>query len=195
MKVIDISMTIRPDMEMYPGEPGPVITRISKLESGDPYNVSQLTLGTHTGTHVDPPLHFIEGGAGIDDMPMDMLVGPARVIDLSHSTNDIGPEDIGVVEPGEIVLLKGKNGGIRLTTTAAQYLVDSSVKTVGTDALSIGTTGEEYEVHTMLLGADIAVIEGLVLSAVEAGQYLFACLPLKVEHGDGGPARAILIKK
>ncbi|MCL7475950.1 MAG: cyclase family protein [ANME-2 cluster archaeon] len=195
MKVIDISMTIRPDMEMYPGEPGPVITRISKLESGDPYNVSQLTLGTHTGTHVDPPLHFIEGGAGIDDMPMDMLVGPARVIDLSHSTNDIGPEDVGVVEPGEIVLLKGKNGGIRLTTAAAQYLVDSSVKTVGTDALSIGTTGEEYEVHTMLLGADITVIEGLVLSAVEAGQYLFACLPLKVEHGDGGPARAILIKK
>ncbi|MDF1532584.1 MAG: cyclase family protein [ANME-2 cluster archaeon] len=195
MKVIDISMTIRPDMEMYPGEPGPVITRISKLESGDPYNVSQLTLGTHTGTHVDPPLHFIEGGAGIDDMPMDMLVGPARVIDLSHSTNDIGPEDVGVVEPGEIVLLKGKNGGIRLTTAAAQYLVDSSVKTVGTDALSIGTTGEEYEVHTMLLGADITVIEGLVLSAVEAGPYLFACLPLKVEHGDGGPARAILIKK
>ncbi|MBW6518314.1 MAG: cyclase family protein [ANME-2 cluster archaeon] len=195
MKVIDISMTIRPDMEMYPGEPGPVITRISKLESGDPYNVSQLTLGTHTGTHVDPPLHFIEGGAGIDDMPMDMLVGSARVIDLSHIRNDIGPADIGYVEPGEIVLLKGKNSGIRLTTAAAQYLVDSSVKTVGTDALSIGTTGEEYEVHTMLLSADIAVIEGLVLSAVEAGQYLFVCLPLKVEHGDGGPARAILIKK
>ncbi|MCL7413527.1 MAG: cyclase family protein [ANME-2 cluster archaeon] len=195
MKVIDISMTLSPGMEMYPGEPGPVITRMSKLESGDLYNVSQLTLGTHTGTHVDPPLHCIEGGAGIDDMPMDMLVGPARVVDLSHIRKDVEPHDIGNVEPGEIVLLKGKKGGVRLTTASAQYLMDKGIKTVGTDALSIGASGEEYEVHTVLLGADIAVIEGLVLSAVEAGQYLFVCLPLKVAAVDGGPARAILIEQ
>ena len=195
MKIIDISMTISPDMEMYPGEPGPVITRISKLESGDQYNVSQLTLGTHTGTHVDPPLHFIEGGAGIDDMPLDMLVGPARVIDLSHIRNSIESVDIGDVEPGEILLLKGKKGGVRLTTEAAQYLMDNGIKTVGTDALSIGAAGEEYEVHTVLLGANIAVVEGLVLSAVKAGKYLFVCLPLKVTTGDGGPARVVLIEQ
>lgn len=195
MKVIDISMTISPDMEMYPGEPAPVITRISKLESGDKYNVSQLILGTHTGTHVDPPLHFIEGGAGIDDMPLDRLVGPARVIDLSHIRNDIEPTDIGNVEPGEILLLKGKKGGVRLTTAAAQYLMDNGIKTVGTDALSIGAAREENEVHILLLGADIAVVEGLVLSDVEAGQYLFVCLPLKVATGDGGPARVVLIEQ
>jgi arylformamidase len=195
MKVIDISMTISPDMEMYPGEPGPVITRISKLESGDQYNVSQLTLGTHTGTHVDPPLHFIEGGAGIDDMPLEMLVGPARVIDLSYIRNSIESVDIGDVEPGEILLLKGKKGGVRLTTEAAQYLMDNGIKTVGTDALSIGAAGEEYEVHTVLLGANIAVVEGLVLSAVKAGKYLFVCLPLKVTTGDGGPARVVLIEQ
>lgn len=195
MKVIDISMTLSPDTEMYPGEPGPVITRISTLENGDPYNVSQLTLSTHTGTHVDPPLHFIMGGTGIDDMPMDMLVGPARVVDLSQLRNDIEPYNIGNVEPGEIVLLKGRNDGVRLTAAAAQYLIDKGIKTVGTDALSIGAAGEEYEVHTVLLGGDIAVIEGLVLSAVEAGQYLLVCLPLKVAKGDGGPARAVLIEQ
>ncbi|MCK4938281.1 MAG: cyclase family protein [Methanosarcinales archaeon] len=195
MNVIDISMTISPDMEMYPGDPGPVITRISKLEDGDQYNISQLTLGTHTGTHVDPPLHFFESGAGIDDMPLDMLVGPARVIDLSHIRNSIEPVDIGDVKFGEILLLKGKKGGVRLTTASAQYLMDNGIKTVGTDALSIGADGEEYEVHTLLLGADIAVVEGLVLSDVEAGQYLFVCLPLKVAAGDGGPARVVLIEQ
>ena len=195
MKVIDISMTISPDMEMYPGEPGPVITRISMLESGDLYNVSQLTLGTHTGTHVDPPLHFIEGGAGIDDMPLDMLVGPARVVDLSHIKGNIAPGDLGDAKLDEIILFKGARGGARLTAAAAQYLVDNGIKTVGTDALSIGAAGDEYEVHHILLGVGIAVVEGLLLSDVDAGGYLFVCLPLKLAHGDGGLARAVLIQE
>ncbi|MCL7415332.1 MAG: cyclase family protein [ANME-2 cluster archaeon] len=195
MKVIDISMTIQPDMEMYPGEPGPIITRMSLLERGDLYNVSTLTLGTHTGTHVDPPLHFINGGPGIDEMPLDMLVGPARIIDVSLVKGTIGPNDIGLLEPDEIIVLKGARGGARLTTAAAQYLADNNIRTVGTDALSIGAGDEEYDVHNVLLGAGIAVVEGLVLVGVKPGEYLFACLPLKIGQGDGGPARAVLIKE
>ncbi|MCD4816764.1 MAG: cyclase family protein, partial [Methanosarcinales archaeon] len=83
MKVIDISRTIQADMEMYPGDAGPQVTKVSGLDEGDSYNTSRITLGTHTGTHVDPPLHLIRDGAGIDRLPMNTLVGNARVLDLS----------------------------------------------------------------------------------------------------------------
>jgi len=216
MKVIDISRTIHPDMEMYPGDAGPQITKVSGLDEGDSYNISRITLGTHTGTHVDPPLHLIRDGAGIDRLPMNTLVGNARVLDLSSINRPIEAGDIGPLEAGEIILLKGgPNGsdssdssgdsdgsdgpgvscGACLTAACARYLVDIVIKTIGTDAISIGAIDEEYEVHHILLDAGIVVIEGLKMTDVEAGDYLLVCLPLKIANGDGGPARAVLIKE
>lgn len=191
MKVIDISMTIHGNMETYPGDAAPRITRIT----GEQYNVSKIILGTHTGTHVDPPLHYINDGIGIDRLPLDMLVGPARILDVSNIDSPINPADIGSLEKNEIILLKGSEGGARLTKKGAQYLVKKNIKSVGTDALSMGASGEEYEVHTILLGSGIVIIEGLDLSNVEAGKYFFICLPLKIADGDGGPARAVLISE
>ncbi|MCD4840885.1 MAG: cyclase family protein [Methanosarcinales archaeon] len=227
MKVIDISRTIQADMEMYPGDAGPQITKVSGLDEGDSYNTSRITLGTHTGTHVDPPLHLIRDGAGIDRLPMNTLVGNARVLDLSSIDRPIEASDIGPLETGEIILLKGGPGdsdgsggwgdsgdlgvsdgsvdsdssagpgpsrGACLTAACARYLVDIGIKTIGTDAISIGTLNEEYEVHHTLLDAGIVVIEGLEMPDVEAGDYFLVCLPLKIANGDGGPARAVLIK-
>ena len=222
MKIIDISRTIQADMEMYPGDAGPHITKISGLDEGDSYNISRITLGTHTGTHVDPPLHLIRDGAGMDSVPMNTLVGNARVLDLSSINWPIEAGDIGPLEAGEIILLKGgPNGsdssdssgdssdlgdsdgsdgpgvscGACLTAACARYLVDIGIKTIGTDATSIGAIDEEYEVHHTLLDAGIVVIEGLKMTDVEAGDYLLVCLPLKIANGDGGPARAVLIKE
>ncbi len=107
MKIIDISRTIHPEMEMYPGDAGPQITKVSGLDEGDSYNISRITLGTHTGTHVDPPLHLIRDGAGMDGVPLDNLVGNARVLDLSSINRPIEAGDIGPLEAGEIILLKG----------------------------------------------------------------------------------------
>jgi arylformamidase len=228
MKVIDISRTIQADMEMYPGDAGPQITKVSWLDEGDSYNTSCITLGTHTGTHVDPPLHLIRDGAGIDRLPMNTLVGNARVLDLSSIDRPIEASDIGPLETGEIILLKGGPGdsdgsggwgdsgdlgvsdgsadsdssggpgascGAYLSAACARYLVDIGIKTIGTDAISIGVLDEEYEVHHSLLDAGIVVIEGLEMPDVEAGHYFLVCLPLKIANGDGGPARAVLIKE
>lgn len=204
MKVIDISRTIQADMEMYPGDAGPQITKVSGLDEGDSYNTSRITLGTHTGTHVDPPLHLIRDRAGIDRLPMNTLVGNARVLDLSSINRPIEAGDIGPLEAGEIILLKGGPGGSAgpgasrgayLSAACARYLVDIGIKTIGTDAISIGALDEEYEVHHTLLDAGIVVIEGLEMPDVEAGHYFLVCLPLKIANGDGGPARAVLIKE
>lgn len=231
MKMIDISRTIQADMEMYPGDTGPQITKVSGLDEGDSYNISRITLGTHTGTHVDPPLHLIRDGAGIDSLPMNTLVGNARVLDLFSINRPIEASDIGPLEAGEIILLKGGSGdsngsdgpggsedlgdlgvsdgsadsggsgcpgatcGACLTAACARYLVDIGIKTIGTDAISIGALDEEYEVHHTLLDAGIVVIEGLKMPDVEAGDYFLVCLPLKIANGDGGPARAVLIKE
>ena len=231
MKVIDISRTIQADMEMYPGDAGPQITKVSGLDEGDSYNISRITLGTHTGTHVDPPLHLIRDGAGIDGVPLDNLVGNARVLDLSSINRPIEASDIGPLEAGGIILLKGgsvnsdssgSSGGTGdsdgsgdlggsgnsdssdgqgiscgacLTAACARYLVDIGIKTIGTDAISIGALDEEYEVHHTLLDAGIVVIEGLEMTDVETGDYFLVCLPLKIANGDGGPARAVLIKE
>ena len=226
MKIIDISRTIQADMEMYPGDAGPQITKVSGLDE-DSYNISRITLGTHTGTHVDPPLHLICGGAGIDRLSMNTLVGNARVLDLSSINRPIEASDIGSLDSGEIILLKGDRGdsgdkfdrllpgpaalcdpgdldgsggpgassGACLTAACARYLVDIGIKTIGTNAISIGAPDEEYEVHHRLLDAGIVVIEGLEMPDVEAGDYFLVCLPLKIADGDGGPARAVLIKE
>ncbi|KAF5422815.1 MAG: arylformamidase [Candidatus Methanocomedens sp.] len=204
MKVIDISRTIQADMEMYPGDAGPQVTKVSGLDEGDSYNISCITLGTHTGTHVDPPLHLIRDGPGIDRLPMNTLVGNARVLDLSSINRPIEAGDIGPLEAGEIILLKGGPGGsgcpgascgAYLSAACARYLVDIGIRTIGTDAISIGALDEEYEVHHTLLDAGIVVIEGLEMPDVEAGDYFLVCLPLKIANGDGGPARAVLIKE
>jgi len=209
---------------MYLGDAGPKITKVSGLDDGDSYNISRITLGTHTGTHVDPPLHLIHDGAGIDMLPMNTLVGSARVLDLSSINRPIEASDIGPLEAGDIILLKGVSSdrgdefdplllgtaplcdpggsgcqapscGACLTAACARYLVDTGIKTIGTDAISIGAPDEEYEVHHTLLDAGIVVIEGLEMADVKAGDYFLVCLPLKIANGDGGPARAVLIKE
>jgi len=160
MKVIDISMTISSDMEMFPGDPPPVVTGISQLKSGDRYNISWLQIATHTGTHIDPPLHLITEGTGIDKLPLELLAGPARVLDMSDIDRPIEAVDISQhtqhTKEG-ILLLKGAPCGASLTKEGAQYLVDNSIRTIGTDALSIGAKDEEYEVHQRLLNANIAI--------------------------------------
>jgi arylformamidase len=191
MKVIDISMTIHPEMEIYNGDVAPKIARISRIEDGDSYNVSSITMGSHTGTHVDPPLHSFLNKTGIDELPLQGLVGPARVIDISGLNRPIEVHDPGSLENVEIILLKGQKA--HLTIKGALFLIENNVRTIGTEALSIAAGEVETEVHRILLGAEIIIIEGLDLLNVDEGDYFLVCLPLKIAGCDGAPARAVLI--
>ena len=203
---IDVSVPLRSGMVRWPDNPPVEIERTLDVERGDVATVSRISMGSHTGTHMDAPLHFVRGGDGLDRMPLDATVGPARVIGIedpvSVKREELEPYGIG---RGERVLFKTRNSARRwwaedfmedfvyVSEGAALYLAEIGVRTVGVDYLSVGGFFEDgVETHQALLGAEIWVIEGLNLSEVEPGEHELICLPLKVEDGDGAPARAIL---
>ncbi len=203
---IDISLTIHPGMPYWPDNPPVNIEPSQCLAHGDVCNVSKLTIGTHTGTHVDGINHFIKGGMGIDRMPLEATIGKARVIEIKDPQQikvaEIEPHNI---QAGERILFKTINSDralksaqfvedfVHISTGAAQYLAEKKVRTVGVDYLSVGGyQGNVVEVHHALLGSGIWAIEGLDLSQVEPGEYELICLPIKLKDGDGGLARAIL---
>ncbi len=203
---IDISVPLRNGMVHWPGDAGFRAERVRDMVDGDACNLSRVSMGMHTGTHIDAPLHFIHDGAAIDRMPLDATIGPARVLQI---------EDAGSIEPaelkrhdirsGERLLFKTRNSTrawqtdefvtdyVHVSLDAARFLVERKVRTVGIDYLSVGGYERDgNEVHRMLLGAGIWLIEGLNLAAVTPGDYELICLPLRYENGDGAPARAVL---
>ncbi|HEU4356001.1 MAG TPA: cyclase family protein [Actinomycetota bacterium] len=210
MNIHDVSLPIGPDLPIWPGNPPVEIRANQRIIDGDPANVSELRLGTHTGTHVDPPLHFLEGEAGIDRVALDALVGPCDVVDARGLPGPLGPEELEPLIPAgaERVLLRTDNSELwrrlpipfpaaytALSAAGAAFLVRAGVRLVGTDFLSIETRGAPgHPVHTALLGAGVVIVEGLDLSAVEPGRYTLVVLPLRLVDGDGSPARAVLIE-
>ena len=205
---IDVSVPLRSGMVHWPDNPPVRIERMLDMERGDAANVSLISLGAHTGTHMDAPVHFVRGGEGMDRMPLDATVGRARVVGIQDPTS-IKPDELRPLglAPGERVLFKTLNSArvwqtdefvedfVYVSQEAARYLVECGVRTVGVDYLSVGGFHKDgVETHEALLGAGIWVIEGLDLSEVEPGEYELICLPLKVQGSDGAPARAILRK-
>lgn len=203
---IDVSATLKTGMVHWPGDPPARITHALDIERGDPCTVSLLEMGAHTGTHMDAPAHFVRGGMGIDDMPLDAAVGAARVIAIRDRTS-IKPEELlrHGIRHGERILLKTRNSDrcwdtdrffedfVYLSATAAQYLAERQVSLVGVDYLSVGGfRADGVETHQALLQAGIWIIEGLNLKRVPPGTVQLLCLPLKVLGGDGAPARALV---
>jgi arylformamidase len=178
---IDISMPVRNGMPRWPGDPEARVERVASIEN-DGFNLTALSLCAHTGTHIDAPLHYIRDGIAIDQMPPEVALGAVRV------TAGI-PADC---RPGERILIKGAI----LTLEAAERLARRGVRLVGVDALSVGPGGREGDaIHQVLLGAGVWLLEGLVLDAVEPGEYELLCLPLRLAGADGAPARALLRRK
>lgn len=193
--IIDISRPIGPDTPVWPGDPPVLVEPVARVEAGDPAGVSRLQLGTHTGTHVDPPAHFLPGGATVDELPLDVLVGPAIVADLTAVASvDAGALDALALPAGTVrVLLKTGAGAGVLSADGARWLVERGVRLVGADTLSVEPGTDAYPVHRVLLGAGVVIVEGLDLTAAAAGTYQLVCLPLRITGGDGAPARAVLI--
>jgi len=206
---IDISVPVRTGMVQWPGDASAEVVRTADMDEGAGCNVSKITLSSHTGTHMDAPLHFIAGAPSLDALDFTATIGPARVIEIRDSIAVTEGELLEhQVQPGERILLKTRNsrenwpdGGFRkdfvaLTAGAAEHLASTGILCVGVDYLSVGPfQGDGKEVHTTLLGAGVWVIEGLDLSDVKPGEYELVCLPLRIANGDGSPGRAILRTK
>jgi arylformamidase len=208
-RIIDVTLPIRPGMLTYPGDPVVSVERTSDMQHGDVSNLSVISMSTHTGTHVDPPLHFVDGGAPIDRVPLDTLVGEALVVDM-RGHHEIGATELERLElPADVTRLlfltdwsarwgeaaaAFPNDATCVTAEGAGWLISRGIRLVGTDFLSIEAADDPaFPVHRGLLGANVVIVEGLDLRDVPAGRYTLWCLPLRILDGDGGPARAVLV--
>lgn len=210
MPIYDLSAPISNDLPTYPGDPAIQITDWSSLGKGDSANVSALSLGAHTGTHVDAPAHFIEGMKKVESLDLNVLIGEAEVIEVPVDQTAISENFVAKnCAPGTIrVLFKTRNSTFWTTdktdfrkdftyvdVSAAKWLVDHGVRLVGVDYLSVEQFGsKDHAVHRTLLAHEVIILEGLNLSEVPAGKYELICLPLRLRShlGDGAPARAVL---
>lgn len=208
MKIYDISLTVTPSLPVWPGDPSVVLERMTKMEDGAHNNVSRLAVSAHTGTHVDAPYHFIADGKTIETLRLDVLTGPAQVIEIPAACKLIGAADLKAagVAPGMArVLLKTGNNAYwaqpglpfqkdfaAVSPDGAAYLVECGVKLIGIDYFSVAPFGDSIPTHRTLLGAEMVILEGINLSEVTPGTYQLYCLPLKLGGSDGAPARAIL---
>jgi arylformamidase len=205
MKLIDVSVPLDASLASYPNNLPFSLEATKRLARGDSSNVSAIHMSAHTGTHVDAPRHFYDHASGTDALPLDMLIGRVRVIEV-RSRAGITADDLSGIDLSEEVRLLIKTQNSRLwghpefhadyvgvTESGAKFLVDHGIKVVGVDYLSVEvfkTPGAPA--HHVLLGAGTIVIEGLDLSDVDPGVYELLCLPLKVVGSDGAPARVVL---
>lgn len=203
---IDVSVPITDGMISWPGDPKVHIKRAINIDKGAEANVTKLNMGAHTGTHMDAPRHFLNTRVGIDKIPLDNIIGKARVIEIRGrdiiDADDLRPHRI---RKGERVLFKTDNSKTRwylkpfskdfvaLSLDAARFLADRKIKTMGIDYLSIGSLKSDGgEIHRVLLKAGVWPIEGLDLGKVEPGDYEMICLPLRLVGSDGSPARVVI---
>lgn len=210
MRIYDISVPLSNLTPTFPGDPGIEITSWHSLAKGDSANVSLLHFGAHSGTHIDAPAHFIQGGNRVDELSLETLIGPAQVVEVPLTMKTIDEEFISSLDLGKTgrILFKTRNSSFwntpgdrfredytYLALEAAKVLVQAGAKLVGIDYLSIEQfQSEKYETHLMLLENGITILEGLDLHQITPGPYELICLPLKIGggSGDGAPARAIL---
>ena len=212
--IYDISVTLSPELVTWGNsEAGITQTWNMRIEQGAVCNVSVVTIGSHFGTHLDAPLHFIEGGNTVDKLALDDLIGPCTVIefgDLAQPNITASDLDRAGIAPGtKRLLFKTSNSRrklmrdpkfhtdfVAIAPDAAHWLVDRGIRTVGVDYLSVGAAedGTGTETHQVLLGAKLVALEGLLLEDIEPGDYTLIALPLKIAGAEGCPIRAVLMR-
>jgi len=201
--IFDITRPLYAGMPVWPGDPEVRLDALSSVERGDAFTLSRLTLGTHTGTHLDAPRHVWAGGKGVDELPLEAFVGRATVVDVSSCSAHLGVACLAEKVPAGCrrLLLKTQGKDTTespakvLTPEAAAWIATQGMLLVGTDQASLDPpevgTGAA---HRLLLGAGIILVENLALEGIAPGEYDLICLPLKLRQGDGAPVRAILIR-
>ncbi len=208
-KIHDISLTLTNDLPVWHESRKPEFKRVRKLEDGDIANVTSMKMSVHAGTHVDAPCHFLKNGDSAENLPLEILIGEAVVIELPE-VEMISAEDlkqIKIPENTKRLLIKTRNSKewekkpkefhtdyVAILADGAQYLVEKEIQLVGVDYLSVAPFEDLVPTHEILLKAGVVIIEGLDLSKVNSGHYQLYCLPIKIAGADGAPARAILVE-
>jgi arylformamidase len=210
-RIWDVTLPLQPGMPVWPGDPSVEMEPVSEIRRGDSCNVSLYRFGSHTGTHVDPPLHFFADGAPLYALPPDLFLGPCFVADLTSVPRSISADDLeGAAIPSETerLLLKTSNSRlwddplhpfhpdfVDLSPEGAEWILARGIRLVGIDYLSIERADDPANpVHRSLLGASAVILEGLDLRETEPDLYRLLCLPLKAMNGDGAPARVLLLQ-
>ncbi len=206
MAVYDVTLPLRPGMVVWPGDREFRLHPSVEPDADNPFTVSEMQLSVHTGTHVDAPRHIFAGREGVETLPLDVLIGPARVVDArgvpALTASVLARLDIPQV-PRLLFLTDNTVRGlvhaprfhedfVAVTADGARWLVERGVRLVGIDYLSIAPFDEAVEPHRVLLAAGVVVVEGLDLTNVPPGDYELLCLPMKVVGADGAPARVVL---
>ena len=196
-------------MLVWPGDSRVEIKTLATVKK-DGVKLSKFSFGSHTGTHIDAPNHFLENGIGVDKIDLGKLIGGCRVVDLTDIKSlEIFPQHLEKlnIKKGERILFRTGNFSllkkssfpeeyVSLSEDGARFLAEKAVTMVGTDFLGIEKRGNpNHPVHKMLLSNGIVIVEGLDLGAIEEGEYDIICLPLRVIGADGSPARVLLIKR
>ena len=208
MKIIDISLPLTESIVTWPGDPPFQIKRRHDLNNGDDATVSELSLGAHTGTHIDAPAHFIAGGSGVESLDLQTLIGPVVVLDVGEAEEitDSVLANLGIPDNAERLLFRTANSQRRLSEQAAfsedfvaiseagaRWLAARPIRLLGIDYLSVAPFQAPVPTHRILLAAGIVLVEGLALGNVRPGSYQLVCLPLKIDGAEAAPARAVLI--
>jgi arylformamidase len=210
-RIWDVSMPVRTGGLVYPNNPPISITPVQSIAAGNTANVSRIDLGSHTGTHVDAPLHFMDGGAGVDELPLDVLIGPARLIAFGDDVLAVGEAELrrhdlqGVTR----LLIRTRNSAwlasgstefhpdfTHVAPDGAEYLVSLGVRLVGVDYLSVEQFhSPHHKTHKTLLENSVVIVEGMMLGDPPPGNYELICLPMLLAGLDGAPSRAVLLER
>jgi arylformamidase len=208
-KIYDVTLPISESLIVWPGDPAPHFSQPSHLDRGHLATVTRLDMGAHTGTHVDAPCHFIRGGASVDSLALDVLVGPALLVHALEADvlSAAVLEQLAIPPGAQRVLFRTRNSDrwvrqerefdqdfVAVAEDGAHWLIERGIRLVGIDYLSIAPFDALSPTHQALLGAGVIVIESLTLGAVPPGLYQLVCLPLKIVGCDGAPARVILVE-
>jgi len=208
--IFDISLPITESIVSWPTNCRTSITQPRHLDRGDRATVSELCFSAHTGTHVDAPAHFIPGGSGVESLDLNLLTGPALVVDTGAAKEISAQvlENLSIPDGTERLIFRTRNSErwaqnleeffedyVAVAPDGADWLVDRGVRLVGVDSLSVAPFDQIVETHRILLSAGVIVVEGLTLHRIKPGMYQLLCLPLKLVGVDGAPARAILIQR
>lgn len=192
--IIDISQEVF-SCKVFPGDPAPASQRVLSIEKGDICNLTSFSMCAHNGTHVDAPFHFLSDGNTIEKVDLDAFVGDCYI--AHHEGNVTADDAANILEKAqsagasERILIAGK---ATVTAEAARVLAQSKIKLIGNESQTVGPEDAPMEVHKILLGADVVLLEGIVLKDVNEGKYFLSAAPINLGGCDGAPCRAVLVK-
>lgn len=211
MKIFDISMPIRPEMPVWPGDPPVILNRLSAINEGASANTSQIQMCVHTGTHIDAPKHFLDNGKTIDQIPMEKLIGEVVVFHIEDQADVISAAvlqkhpDSKLLSSTQKILFKTRNSlrlhthptafhqdYVGIDTSGAEFLSQFDLDLIGVDYYSVAKFNDTRVPHQIFLRQEIVLLEGIDLTDVPGGRYRIICLPLNIAGCEGAPARVIL---